>query len=310
MVMRSKESEALKEHYQGTVAILSGEPNLDLALNRALLDLVHVVAAEPTGVSYDEVRAGDRPAIWCIPERAKHDRVVVYFHGGGFVVQSVHSHRKLAGHLAKAAGCRVLLLDYRRAPEHTYPAQIDDVQHAFSWLIDKGLSPSRIAFAGDSAGACLAISATVRLRDAGTPLPAAIIGFSPWFDLECDGPTLSTNCEKDALVQRPLVEEMAMTYLGQDVSPSDPRANPLHSDLSGFPPVYLTAGSDEALLDNGERFAKRARSQGVDVTFEVEPGQQHVFQFMAGRAPEADRSIAAAGVWVAERLETAIAVEA
>lgn len=307
--MPSTQSEALKAHYQATVALLSSTPNLDLVLNRALLDQIHVVAAEPIGVSYEEGNAGDRPAMWCIPDGARRDRVIVYLHGGGFVVQSIHSHRKLAGHLAKAAGCQVLLLDYRRAPEHRYPAQVDDVEQTFGWLIDQGLSASRVAFAGDSAGACLAVSATVRLRDAGTPLPTAIIGFSPWFDLECDGPTLSENRERDALVQRPLVEEMAAAFLGQDVPPDDPLANPLYADLTGFPPIYLTAGSDETLLDNGERFAERARNAGVDIVFEVEPGQQHVFQFMAGRAPEADRSISAAGAWLAERFDAAIKVK-
>lgn len=300
--MSTIETDALAAHYKSTAALLGASPDLDLALNRALLDQVHLLSSEPAGVSYENTDAGGRPAVWCLPVGADEDRVIVYFHGGGFVVQSVNSHRKLAGHLARAAGCRVLLLDYRQAPESPYPAQIDDVEAAYGWLRGLGVATEHIAFAGDSAGACLAVTSVVRLRDNGVPLPAAIVGFSPWFDLECNGSSMETNAATDVFVRQGLVEEMAAVYLGGSVSPNDPLANPLHADLTGFPPVHLTASSSEALFDNAERFVEKAREAGLDVVLNAVPNQQHVFQYMAGRSAESDRSLAEAGAWVAERL--------
>ncbi|MBT2556015.1 alpha/beta hydrolase [Arthrobacter sp. ISL-5] len=304
------ERDTLKEFYQSSGAALTAAPDIDLVFNRALLDQIHRLSAEPKNVTYDEVDAGGRPGMWCIPAGADQGNVILYFHGGGFVVQSVNSHRKLAGHLAAAAGCRVLLLDYRQAPEHQYPSQIEDVEDAYGWLRGQGINPDGIAFAGDSAGACLAVSSVVRLRDKELPLPAAIIGFSPWFDLECNGESLETNAAKDVLVRGPLVQQMVMAYLSADTSRTDPLVNPLHADLAGFPPVFLTASLDEALFDNAQRFADRAREAGVEVELHTVPGQQHVFQFMAGHSSAADLSIAEAGSWVAERLGVVAAVGA
>lgn len=305
--MPSTESDALRAHYEANGTLLAANPNLDLQLMRALLEEIQRLAAEPCDVSYAEVDAGGRPALWCIPATAEQDRVILYFHGGGFVLQSMHSHRKLAGHLARAAGARVLVLEYRLAPENPFPAQLHDAEAAYAWLLDRGVRPADIALAGDSAGANLAVSTTVKLRDNGSALPAAIVGFSPWFDLECDGPTLDSNAGVDALVQRALVEQMTQLFLGPTGSATDPLANPLHADLAGLPPIYLCAGGHEALLDNGERFAERARRAGLDITFDVMSGQQHVHVFMAGRAPEADHSVNEAAAWLKPRLGLATA---
>lgn len=305
--MPSTESDALRAHYEANGTLLAANPDLDLQLMRALLEEIQRLAAEPPDVSYAEVDAGGRPALWCIPATAEEGRVILYFHGGGFVLQSMHSHRKLAGHLARAAGARVLVLEYRLAPENPFPAQLHDAEAAYAWLLDQGVRPADIALAGDSAGANLAVSTTVKLRDSGTALPAAIVGFSPWFDLECDGPTLDGNAGVDALVQRALVEQMTQLYLGPTGSAIDPLANPLHADLAGLPPIYLCAGGHEALLDNGERFAERARRAGLDITFDVMSGQQHVHVFMAGRAPEADHSVNEAAAWLKPRFGLATA---
>ncbi|MFF0501961.1 alpha/beta hydrolase [Nocardia aobensis] len=303
--MPSPESAAIKAKYEEIGAILAAAGDIDMTLRRSLLDQVHLLTAEPAGVTYDELNAGGRPAIVCEPIGADDEGVVLYFHGGGFVVQSPFSHRKLAGHLAKAAGHKVLVLDYRRAPEVSYPAPIDDAEAAYRWLLAQGFSASKIAFAGDSAGACLAFSTVVRLRDRGVEVPAAVVAFSPWLDLESLPGTLDTNARFDALAQRPLCEEMAAAYIQDTGAAADGRANPLHADLTGFPPIYMTASDIECLYDNGERFAERARAADIDVTFVVERGQQHVYQFMAGRAEEADRSISDAGAWIATRLGAA-----
>jgi monoterpene epsilon-lactone hydrolase len=305
--MTSNDVDALRLRYEENAALLAANPNLELPLMRALLEEIHRCAAEPRDVSYDEVVAGGRPALWCLPANAEPERVLLYFHGGGFVLQSMHSHRKLAGHLAHAAGARCLVLDYRQAPAHPFPAQLEDAVGAYHWLLDQGIRPENVVLAGDSAGANLAVATVLRLRELGDPQPAAVACLSPWFDMECDGPTLARNAGKDALVTRDLLAQMAALYLGPEGSATDSLANPLHADLSGFPPVYLCAGSDEALLDNGERFADRARSAGVDVTFDVVPGQQHVFVFMAGRAPAADSTIAAVAAWMAPKFGRATA---
>nr|AJD73954.1 esterase lipase [uncultured microorganism] len=172
---------------------------------------------------------------------------------------------------------------------------------ACQWLRANGYPAEHTATAGDSAGANLAISTALKLRELGEPLPAAIIAFSPWLDMENRGKTLETNADSDALVSRAVSEMMATMYLG-GASPAEPLANCLHADLSGLPPVFVAAGGAETLLDNAERFVEQAQSSGVDATLEIQPGQQHVYQFMAGRAKEADATIHNAAEWLRPRL--------
>lgn len=263
-----------------------------------MLEGLSFETSEPTGVSYEDVDAGGVPAIWCLPDGAAEDRVVLYTHGGGFVTNTAQSHRKLAGHIAKATGVRALVLDYRLAPEHPFPAQLDDGVAAYKWLLDQGIKAEHIATAGDSAGGNLATSIVLKLRDDGLPLPAAVVGFSPWHDMEHKGSTLETNAATDAFVQKPVLEGMSAMYLGENGSPSDPLANPLHADLAGFPPVFLTAGNRETLQNDAERFAERASAAGVDVTLDVVDGMQHIFPVMAGHAPEADIVIGNLATWL------------
>ncbi|MQA13193.1 MAG: alpha/beta hydrolase fold domain-containing protein, partial [Pseudonocardiaceae bacterium] len=155
---------------------------------------------------------------------------------------------------------------------------------------------------GDSAGGNLAVSVVLKLRDLGEPLPGAVIGFSPWLDMEHLGKTLDTNAATDALVQRAVIEQMSAMFLGESGSPADPLANPLRADATGLPPMYLAAGDHETLQDNAERFADQATASGVEVKLEIAPGQQHVYPFMAGRAPEADATIANAAAWARPKL--------
>lgn len=300
--MPSTESEALRDHFQSMSDRMAANPEMDLTTLRSMLEELSARAAEPTNVTYEEVDAGGRPAMWCNPIGADDDRVILYTHGGGFVSNTMHSHRKLAAHLAKAAGVRALVLDYRLAPEHPFPAQLDDAVAAYDWLLAQGIDAAHIATAGDSAGGNLATSLVLKLRDDGKPLPAAIVGLSPWYDMECNGDTLVSNSATDALVQQGIVESMSAMFLGESGSRTDPLANPLHADAAGLPPIYLTAGTYEALQDNAERFVDIAKNANVDVTLELSDGMQHVYQFMAGRAPEADASIANIGEWLRPKL--------
>src|SRR5262249_31700873 len=158
------------------VARMAAAPDMDLPTMRSMFEEWHLPTAEPAGVHYEEVDAGGVPAIWCRPPGGADDRAIIWTHGGGYVVGSMHSHRKVAGQLAKAAGVPVLVLDYRRAPEHPHPAQVEDAVTAYRWLVGaQGIAPEHIATTGDSAGGGLCTSMVLALRDAGDPLPAAVM---------------------------------------------------------------------------------------------------------------------------------------
>jgi len=293
--MPSKESQAVKDLYASwTAARLKGEQHDDEAWG----DLT----AEPRGVDYIETEAGGVPAMWLVPKQCAEDRVLLCMHGGGFVGGSLYSHRKLFGHMAKAAGVRALVFDYRLTPEHTHPAQVDDATAAYRWLLEQGIDPNRVAFTGDSSGGGLAITTQLRAREQGLALPAAAMPFSPWFDMELRGESYESNREKDAFFYQEVVQGLVEMFLGQEGDPRDPLANPLYADLSGLPPIYIQIGGDETLLDDGRRFAEEARQAGVEVRVDVFPEQQHTFQMAAGRAPEADDAIRRQAEWVRPRL--------
>lgn len=295
--MPSVESDALRLHFSSFTERLAANPDADLATIRRMLDELQVRSAEPTQVTYEEVMAGDQPAILCTPSQRSATGAVLYLHGGGFIGSSMHTHRKLGGHLARLLGAPVLVLDYRLAPEAQFPAPLDDAAAALKWLEGQGYARESIALAGDSAGGNLAVSLALRLRDQGEPRPAGIVAFSPWIDLACVGETFESNAAKDAFVQRPVTENMAALYLG-DVATTDPAANSLHADLTGLPPLFVAYGDQETLQSDAERLAERARAAGVDVTTELAEGMQHVYILMVGRAPEADATVANAAAWL------------
>jgi acetyl esterase/lipase len=276
---------------------------MDLTMLRNMMEELHLQSNEPENVCYEEVSAGGVPAMWCTPEGSADDRVLLFTHGGGFVTNSMHSHRKVVGHLARALGVRALTLDYRLAPENPYPSQIDDAKTAYKWLLSEGFAANRIVTAGDSAGANLATSVVLALRDEGVALPAAVVAFSPWYDMELVGETMDGNAPSDAFVQREILNQMATLFLGENGSRTDPLANPLHANLEGFPPVFLTAGGDETLLSDAERFAKKATDAGVEAVLTVVPGMQHIYVMMAGRAHEADGIVDAVAEWVRPKLD-------
>ncbi|MQA12609.1 MAG: alpha/beta hydrolase fold domain-containing protein [Pseudonocardiaceae bacterium] len=300
--MASTESQALSDMYSNWVSRMAANPDMDLDTMRDLFDGWHRVTREPGAVSYAHVDAGGVPALWAIPEGAVDDRVLLFSHGGGYVGGSSASHRKVAGHLAKAAGVRALVYDYRRVPESPHPGPLEDARRVFDWLVAQGFSAGGIATVGDSAGGALSISLPLSLRDAGTALPSAIVALSPFLDLQATGATLETNAEVDKLASKPMIEQMAGLFLGTEGSPTDPLAAPLHANPAGLPPVYISVGGAEVLLDDSQRFAKKAEAAGVDVTLEVVPEMQHVFHFLAGHAPEADQSVRNIGSWLRKHL--------
>lgn len=294
----SAESDALRALYADWSDIIATTPDLTMRLFRSIFDDWHQPTREPEDVTYREETVGGVPGIWALPAGADTSKVLLYTHGGGFAVGSASSHRKLAGHVAKALGTTAFVLDYRRAPEHPHPAQVEDAVAVFTALTERGIAPADITTIGDSAGGNLAVAIPLALREKGLPLPGRVIAFSPWLDMENSGETLVTNAETDALISVPLLEGMIAGVLADgQIDPTTPLANPLYADLTGFPPLYINAGSMESLLDNATRLAEKAQAAGVDVTLSVVDGMQHVFPFLAGNAPEADNEIAAIAKW-------------
>lgn len=284
--MPSMESEAVRRHWE---AARVAQPADREAGDHAWAGLT----SEPPGVDY--LAVDDLPALWVVPKDAPPDRVLLCMHGGGFISGSRYSHRKLFAHLARAAGARALVFDYRLAPEHRYPAQLDDATAAYRWLLDQGVDPGDIAFTGDSCGGGLVITTQLRARQLGLPLPATSMPFSPWVDMEVTGGSYDANRDRDAFFHRELVRDLAAGYADD---PRDPLVNPLYGDLTGFGPIYVQVGGDEVLLDDARLLAEHADKCGVEVRLDVFPGMQHTFQMAAGRAPEADEAIRRLADWV------------
>jgi epsilon-lactone hydrolase len=296
--MPSKQSEAVRRRWEAAGLAMT-QPDGTGPDDESWGDLT----AEPREVDYLETDAGGLPAMWAVPKRASTHQVLLCLHGGGFVSGSVYTHRKMFGHLAKAAGVRALLVGYRLLPEGgVYPVPVEEVAAVYRWLLDQGTAASHIAFAGDSVGGWLAITVQLRVREQGLPLPAAAMLISPLADMEAGGASYETNRDKDPFFRQELVRGLVGSFLGETGDPRDPLASPLYADLTGLSPVYIQAGGDEALLDDARALDEHARKAGVDARLDIFPGMLHTFQMAAGRAPEADEAIRAMADWVRPRL--------
>ncbi len=227
-------------------------------------------------------------------------RSILYLHGGGYVIGSPHTHRTLAYDLSKAAGARVLNVDYRLAPEHPFPAAVDDAVAAYRWFLANGANPATTVIGGDSAGGGLTVATLVALRQAGLPMPAAGVCFSPWIDLEGLGDSMDAKAEADPLVQREVLERFAGFYLN-GADPKSPLAAPLHADLAGLPALLIQVGTAETLLDDATRLAARAEAAGVTVTLDVWVNMIHVWQLFAPLLSEGRAAIAKAGAFIREQ---------
>jgi acetyl esterase/lipase len=249
----------------------------------------------PRDVVVEPVQAGDVPAEWLIPPAASTRGVILYVHGGAWTLGWTGIHRRLAAHLARAARRRVLAVDYRLAPEHPFPAALDDCLTAYRWLLARGNEPGEIAIAGDSAGGNLTLTTLMSLRDAGETLPAAAVCLGAATDLEGTGASFRTI--RDPVVTPEFVLGMRRLYIGgHDVR--SPLISPLHGDLSGLPPLLIHAGGGEMLLSDSERLAAKARAAGVDVTLRIWPGMWHVWHLFVPFLPEAREAVEDVGAFV------------
>ncbi len=246
----------------------------------------------------EPVAIGPLSGEWISAPGADARRVVLYFHGGGFQVGSVHSHRELMAGISDATGCRVLGVDYRLAPEHRYPAALDDACAAYDWVLAQGTPPGDVVFAGDSAGGNLVLAALVRLRDAGRALPAGAVLLSPWTDMSASGESYTTRAQSDPIHQRPMIVAMARNYLGADGDASQPLVSPLFADLRGLPPLLIQVGDHETVLSDSVVFADKAKAAGVDARLEVWDRMVHVFQQFPEALPEARAARRAIGAFV------------
>lgn len=233
-------------------------------------------------------------AEWLVPLGAPSDRAILYLHGGAYTAGSLTSHRALVARLTQAAGLRALNVEYRLAPEHPFPAALEDAVAAYLWLLDQGVEGKHLVLAGDSAGGGLAVSTLIRLRDLGLTLPAGAALFSPWTDLTDASGSWARRAKAEVTLTAPALHLAAGQYVGtQDLR--TPLASPTFAELSGLPPLLIQAGGDELLLNDIQAFADRLMTSNVAVQLEIWPGMFHVWQMMASVMPEARRAISQAG---------------
>ena len=252
-------------------------------------------------VSCRPVSAGGVDGEWIVPADVPRDKSVLYFHGGGFRLGSVASHRDLIARIADASGCRALAINYRLAPEHRFPAALEDARAAFDWMREQGLAPDNIALAGDSAGGNLVLALMLNLRDCGERLPAAAALMSPWTDLAATGESYRSRAEADPIHQRSMILALAKNYLGENGNPRDPLASPLHADLSGLPPLLVQAGDRETVRDDATMLAEKAKAAGVEVELQIWDGMIHVFQ-MFPEIPQARQAVASIAAFLRRHL--------
>jgi monoterpene epsilon-lactone hydrolase len=283
------------------LAKLPPSASLSIAERRAQYDRAERVFPTPADVKVETVTAPERPAEWLRPPGIRTDAAVLYLHGGGYVIGSPRSHRHLAAAIARAGGTAALLLDYRLAPEHPFPAALEDAVAAYEWLLARGIAPERIVVAGDSAGGGLTVATLLALRDRQLPRPGAGVCISPWVDLTCSGATYVTKAAVDPIVARESVTMMAQAYAGAG-DPKGSLLSPLYADLRGLPPLLVQVGSDEVLLDDALGLGERARAAGVDVTVREWPAMIHVWHWFLPMLAEAERAIEGIGTFVRARL--------
>ncbi len=291
--------------HEDIVAMLAGGLGLDalsLEDQRAAMEASAAMSPPDADVNFSEVNANGVLADWVSVEESLAHRVVLYLHGGAYSLGSRNTHRGLAGRIARAAQARVLLAEYRLAPEHPFPAAVEDATACWRWLVSEGYSPASMAIAGDSAGGGLAMATLLALKAADAPLPACAVGLSPWTDLEGTGPTANPGAVDDPMLTPDGLRESGRLYAGNALR--NPLAAPLHGDLQGLPPLLLQVGTREILLSDSTRFAEKAQKAGVDVTLEVSEGLIHVWQMLPG-VPEADDAVRRIGAFIGRHLSAA-----
>jgi acetyl esterase/lipase len=279
---------------------VQGKASLDRVRRHVAL-LTRCVPRPPRSTKTVAVDAGGTPAALVTTPASRPDRHVLYLHGGGYIFGSPPLYRDMTWRIADQTRARVLCLDYRLAPEHPFPAALDDAAAAYRWMLANGADPRHVAVMGDSAGGGLALAMLMRVRDEGVPLPAAAVTVSPWTDLALTGETLRSNAERDPLIPITHAERgVALFLAGCDAR--NPYCSPLYGDCIGLPPTLIVVGDDEVLRDDAVRMAERMRDAGCDVTLEVWPRMYHSWEMLVRLLPEAKATVARTCAFVNERI--------
>jgi acetyl esterase/lipase len=265
---------------------------------RAVLDGMGAAAEMPAGLMVARSTLAGVPVEQLTPA-VRDRRVLLHAHGGGFVMGSAQSHRALAGRIGVACRARVVLPEYRLAPEHLFPAGLEDLLAVYRALLSTGTPAEQIIVSGDSAGGNLVVAMLVRARELGLPMPGAMVLLSPWLDLTCSGESMRTRATIDPWLKPEMCAAIRDMYAGH-LNLCDPLVSPLHAELAGLPPMLLQVGDHEILLSDSERMFERARAAGVAAELEVYPAMWHVWQQFAPMLPEANQALASVGSFVDE----------
>lgn len=269
----------------------------DIGESRQLIDSFgRKFSMLPKNCKVEHTQIEEIYAEWISTEQTNEGKVILYLHGGGYGYCSADTHRSLAARIMNESGIKVLLPEYRLAPEHPFPAAIEDALTIYRWLLKQGYESSNIIFAGDSAGGGLSVAATLVLRNQYEPLPAAVVCLSPWVDLTSSGKSYRINREKDPYLVEELVRKTAHAYAASE-SLDHPLISPVFADLSGLPPMFIQVGGIEILLSDAEMLADKAQRAGVEVHFKVWKGMWHVWQINNG-LPEAKKAVKDIGDFV------------
>ena len=282
-------------------AKLAGRPRSDdYRQRRRDMDERGLAYALQADVTIEPVTANGVPAEWSATPGAAANAALLYLHGGGYVIGSLNSHRHLVAEAGRAADCWALALDYRLAPEHPFPAAVEDAVAGYRYLLGRGVNPGRIAIAGDSAGGGLVVAAMFAIREAGLPQPACGWCISPWVDMEASGETMTSRSAADPMVQKAGILDMARLYLNG----ADPRsrlASPIYADLTGLAPLLIQVGAAETLLDDGLALAKAAGAADVYVELQIWPEMVHVWHLFHPELKAGSQAIEAGGAFVRAR---------
>jgi len=261
-----------------------------------------LIPRPPRRVQTTPVDAGGVKADWIVTPASQRDRHILYLHGGGYRVGAPSTYRHLTWRIAEAARARLLVIDYRLAPEHPFPAAVEDALAAYRWLLANGAEPRKLVVMGDSAGGGLALASLLKLRDERLPLPAAAVALSPWTDLASTGASLSANARSDPAINADEVPKFAADYLA-GADPRNPYASPLYGDPTGLPPTLIQVGDDEVLRDDATRMADTMRRANCQVELQIWPRVPHCWHLLAPILPEARAAIDDIGAFVARALQ-------
>ena len=251
-----------------------------------------------TGVRVEQSQMAGIDVDWLRPKGAREDKILFYLHGGAYVLGSRRTHRQLVSHMAKEAGVTAVLPEYRLAPEHPFPAAIDDAVAVYRALLESGLKPEDIVISGDSAGGGLSVATLLALRHAGDPLPAAAVLLSPFLDVTASGESATTRADQDPWFNVSDMAVVASYYCSDEAKWRDPLISPVFANVSGLPPMLIQVGDDEILLNDSTRLAEKLEAAGIDVEIEIWPNMWHVFQMFIGKMPESKKAVEKIGRYI------------